>query len=64
MIPILLRRKDLLDFLKVSPATLWRWRQTQNFPKPIKLSEHTPAWKLAEIEAWLKEQQDAEHQQS
>jgi prophage regulatory protein len=54
----LIRAKELCQLLSINKSTLWRWRQTQNFPKPIVLGANTVAWKLSTIDAWIKERSD------
>ena len=52
--PEVLRKRELARLLSVNPWTLDRWRKTNpTFPQPIWLSDTTPAWRLADIEAWL-----------
>jgi prophage regulatory protein len=36
----------------VSRATIWRWVQTGNFPKPIKLSPGCSRWKIEDVQKW------------
>lgn len=36
----------------VHRATLWRWAQTGQFPRPVSLTPGCTRWKLSEIEAW------------
>lgn len=54
----LVRAKELSQFLSINKSTLWRWRQTQNFPRPITLGANTVAWKLSSINAWIEERRD------
>ena len=35
----------------VSRSTIWRWSQSGNLPKPIRLSSCCTRWRLDEIEA-------------
>ncbi|HEC58758.1 hypothetical protein LCGC14_2674970 [marine sediment metagenome] len=39
---------------EVSKATIWRWTQCQQLPKPVKLNGST-RWKLSDIEGWENE---------
>jgi prophage regulatory protein len=43
---------------QVSKATIWRWTQNSCFPDPVKLIGCT-RWRLADIEAWEKQQAEA-----
>lgn len=36
----------------VSRATIWRWVQNGNFPKPVKLSPGCSRWKIEDVEKW------------
>lgn len=50
----LLRARSVCDLLGISKATLWRWVSSDSdFPKPLKISEKTRAWRLAEVRAWM-----------
>jgi predicted DNA-binding transcriptional regulator AlpA len=49
----LIRKRALARMLCVNSWTIDRWRKDESFPKPIWLSNSTPAWKLSDIEAWL-----------
>lgn len=40
--------------LPVSAPTLWRWAREGTFPAPIKLGPQTTAWRVEDVEAWLK----------
>ena len=50
-----IRQKQLLLRLPFSAPTLWRKVKAGTFPKPIKLGENITAWRVADIEVWLKE---------
>lgn len=36
----------------MSKDTIWRWRRTGEFPKPVRLGGTTKRWRLSDIEAW------------
>lgn len=58
-----LKYKDLVERgLFTNRVTLNRWVKRGIFPAPIRLSEHTCAWPLAEILLW-EEQRRAERQE-
>ncbi|RQW27246.1 AlpA family phage regulatory protein [Rhodobacteraceae bacterium CH30] len=42
-----------IGLLPISRATLWRRVQNGTFPKPVKLSERTTAWRTEEIREWM-----------
>ncbi len=46
---------DVLDRLKITRTTIYRWIDSGKFPKPIKLSETTNRWLLTDIEKWIAE---------
>jgi prophage regulatory protein len=54
----LLRAKEVSQYLSINKSTLWRWRQSKQFPKPIALGANTVAWKLSSINAWIEERSD------
>jgi len=56
----LLRQRDLMEFMSISRATLWRIQRHKNFPKPVILLG-CKRWRLEEIEAWLDEKKEVPH---
>ena len=36
----------------VSRATIWRWVQNGNFPKPVKLSPGCSRWRIEDVQKW------------
>lgn len=38
----------------VNDSTIYRWIQTNHFPKPIRLSHRVALWDESAIEAWIK----------
>lgn len=51
--PKLLSTKELLDVLKNSNQTLYKYRQEIDFPEPIRLSSRNFRWKLDEVAYYL-----------
>lgn len=49
-----IRQKQLLLQIPFSAPTLWRKVKAGTFPKPIKLGENITAWKVDDVEAWLR----------
>lgn len=47
------RLADVLKVIPVSKTTWWKGIQTGRFPKPIKLSERTTAWHVADIRSLI-----------
>jgi prophage regulatory protein len=41
-------------YVPVSAATIWRWVKAGTFPKPVKLGERVTAWKLQEVQEWMR----------
>ena len=53
---VLYRFHDLVHMGIVSNrTTLHRWIKAGRFPKPVKLTELTVAWRRRDIEAWLEQ---------
>lgn len=48
----LARTKAAAQHFQISEMTLWRWRQHDQFPKPLKRGQ-TVLYNLAAIEQWL-----------
>jgi len=48
-----IRQAELIKLLPFSAATLWRKVKDGSFPKPIKLSVHITAWRVADIAEWM-----------
>ena len=51
----MLKVKELEEFLGVAPATIYKWVDEDNLPKPYQIGEAAVRWRLREIEAWLEE---------
>ena len=43
--------------IPLSPATLWRWVASENFPKPVKIGPRVTAWRIDDIIKWLTSKQ-------
>ena len=44
-----LRLRQVLKIFPVSSATWWRGVKDGSFPKPVKLTERTTAWRVEDI---------------
>jgi predicted site-specific integrase-resolvase len=44
---------EVARWLRVSPATLCRWRQTGRGPRVTWMSASCPRYKRSDVEAWL-----------
>ena len=50
-----LRLRQVLQIIPISKSVWWEGCKTGRFPKPIKLSERTTAWKAEDIAALVKQ---------
>ncbi|WP_072697855.1 helix-turn-helix transcriptional regulator [Desulfovibrio litoralis] len=50
-----LRLKQVLHLIPVSKSTWWEGCKTGRYPKPIKLSPRTTAWKAEDIATLIEE---------
>ena len=57
--PQFYRLPQLKALLGVSGSSIWAWVKKGTFPAPIKLSENTTAWHVADIEAWAQARIDS-----
>lgn len=49
-----IRQALLIPYIiPISPATLWRWIKTQQFPQAVRLSPRVTAWRVDDIIKWL-----------
>lgn len=49
----ILRMNDIVSYLKVSKATIYRWVKDGSFPKGEQLGANTRIWTRESIEKWL-----------
>jgi predicted DNA-binding transcriptional regulator AlpA len=54
----LLRRKDVLDRLGVSEATLWTMERRGDFPAAVKISTRAVGYDAALVLAWMAQRPD------
>jgi prophage regulatory protein len=54
-----IRQAQLLQFIPISPATLWRWVKSGHFVAPSKLSERVTAWDCGAVRNWMERQSAA-----
>lgn len=45
--------------MPVSPATIWRWVRSGNFPQPFKLGPSVTVWDADAVDAFIAAQQGA-----
>ena len=55
----LLRKRQVLAIVPFSGMTLWRKVKDGSFPAPVQLSERIPAWRVADVRAWLASREEA-----
>ncbi len=48
-----IRVATLAKFLGISKTTIWRKSKDGTFPKPVRLTEKTTAWKAELVHEWL-----------
>jgi predicted DNA-binding transcriptional regulator AlpA len=53
---VLMRQRDLMEFLRISRSTLWRMSQHEDFPKPVILIG-LKRWRREDLESWLRAKQ-------
>ncbi|WP_430471802.1 helix-turn-helix transcriptional regulator [Thalassospira lucentensis] len=49
---VFLSDKQLATRYNVARSTVWRWVQTRNFPKPVKLGKGCSRWRISDLEKW------------
>ena len=57
----LVRMRELVGIVSMSRANIYRMVKQGKFPKWIKLAERTSAWRLSEIEAWIKDKENVDN---
>jgi len=53
-----LRLPDVLKLFPISKSTWWQGVKDGKFPKPVKLTERTTAWRIQDIHALLESVED------
>ena len=48
-----LRISDVCRLLRISKPTLWRLRQSSDFPTPTQLSDRAIGWSRGDIQTWV-----------
>lgn len=54
-----MRAKEAAAFLSIGVSTFWRWVADGRLPKGTKLATRTTVWRRSDIEAFLKEAEEA-----
>ena len=59
----ILRPQELCKLLGISIPTLYRWEQQGHIPiKKIRFGKSAVGYRLADVERWLKDSQEAERE--
>ena len=49
---------ELRKLLGITASTLWRWRNSRNFPKGIKITKTKVIFKTQEVLNWLENREE------
>ncbi|MBF0246820.1 MAG: AlpA family phage regulatory protein [Alphaproteobacteria bacterium] len=49
----LLRERDVVRATGLSRTTLWRLRQSGDFPRPVQITCRRVGWPAGDVEAWI-----------
>lgn len=50
---LIMKQKDILNELGVSRTTLWKWRNSGEFPEPVVICGHMIGWRTEAINEWI-----------
>jgi len=50
---LIMKQKDIMEALGVCRTTLWKWRNSGDFPNPVIVCGHLVGWRRQDIEEWL-----------
>lgn len=53
----MLRPDDVMRLLNIGRSTLLTWTKTGQFPRPAIQKTRYTAWRAADVEKWIQEQQ-------
>ena len=48
-----IRLNEIIKIIPIGKSTIWKRVKEGTFPKPVKLSERTTAWKIADINKYI-----------
>lgn len=51
----LITKKQLMQILQISPVTLWRYQQREDFPKVVRIGPAKVGFRRSDVEKWLNE---------
>ena len=50
----LLRINDVVEVTGLSKTSIYRYVANETFPKPVKIGETVVAWRVEDIDEWIK----------
>lgn len=50
----LIRMKQLQEMVGFKKSTIYKFMQEQRFPKPVQIGKRAVAWRLSDIQSWIK----------
>lgn len=56
----IVRLPELIEVIGLSAATLYRWMDEGQFPRPVKLGPNSVGWRSSVIQAWLNSREEVE----
>lgn len=52
-----IRRKEVIEMVGYSASSIWRRCKEGSFPRPVRLGPSAVAWRLSELEEWMRSRQ-------
>jgi excisionase family DNA binding protein len=49
----LMNTRELADYLRINPATVYRWRHSKEGPPPTRLGSKAVRYRRRDVDAWL-----------
>ena len=59
-LPRLMRAKELAEQFGVKINTLYVWAKRGHFPKPIRITPRSLAWRFDDVAKWLEDRKDTD----
>ncbi len=56
---VIIKLPEVLALTKISKSTLYRFMESGDFPRPIRLGKRARAWRKTDIEEWLETREEA-----
>ena len=54
----LIRRKQVIEMTGLSYSSIYRAEKAGRFPKRVRIGMNSVAWKLSEIQAWIRDREN------